>query len=164
MRPLKAELDALQAVLMTPLGDFLTDREAAEHKDPEGLAQKRMFTKAIEAVDEVRGSRTSWVVVLRFGTMPSSVTYQSFGPWSTKSQADKAAEVILRATEATAYAVVPQRTEDGWRALLGAVDAPPAESSSWAEVKKDAAALKKGWKPRTESRDQFERRDNGSQA
>jgi hypothetical protein len=156
MKPLKAELDALQAVLMTPLGDFLTEREAAEHKDPEGLAQKRMFTKAIEAVDEVRGQRTSWIVVLRFGTVASSVIYQSFGQWSTKAQADKAAEGLLGALEATAYAVVPQRTEGGWKALLEAVDAPPVEPSSWAEVKKDAAAFKKGWKPKSERRDRYE--------
>ena len=164
MKPLKAELDALQAVLMTPLGDLLTDKEEAEHKDPEGLAQKRMFTKAIEAVDEMRGQRTSWVVVLRFGTVASSVTYQSFGPWSTKGQADRSADALLRALEATAYAVVPQRTEGGWQALLSAVDEAPVESSMWAEVKKDAAAFKKGWKPRSESRSQFERRDNGNQA
>lgn len=155
MKPLKAELDALAAVLMTPLGDFLTDKETAEHKDPEGLAQKRMFTKAIEAVDEVRGQRTAWVVVLRFGTSASSVTYQSFGSWSTKAQADKAAEALLGALEATAYAVVPQRTESGWKALLEAADEAPVESSSWAEVKRDAAAFKNGWKPRSGRREAY---------
>ena len=164
MKPLKAELDALQAVLMTPLGDFLTDREAAEHKDPEGLAQKRMFTKAIEAVDEVRGQRTSWVVVLRFGTVPKSMTYQSYGPWSTKSQAEKAAGDILKSVDATAYAVVSQRTESGWQALLEAADAPPVESSSWAEIRRDAAAFKKGWNPKKERREVFEKRDNGNAA
>ena len=156
MKPLKAEIDALAAVLMTPLGDSITDREAAEHKDPEALAQRRMFTKAIEAVDEVRGERTSWVVVLRFGTVASSVTYQSFGQWSTKAQADKAAADIMRQVEATAYAVVPQRTEGGWQLMLDAADAPPVESSSWAEVRKDAAALRKGWNPKKERRDKYE--------
>lgn len=156
MKPLKAEMDALQAVLMTPLGDFLTDKEAAEHRDPEGLAQKRMFTKAIEAVDAVRGERTSWVLVIRFGTVASSVTYQSFGPWSTKSQAEKAADAILSAVEGTAYAVVPQRTPEGWEAMLQAADEAPAESSTWAEVRKDAAAFKKGWRPRSERRDAYE--------
>lgn len=164
MKPLKAECDALAAVMMTPLGDFLTDRERDEHKDPEGLAQKRMFTKAIEAVDEVRGSRTSWVIVLRFGTVASSVTYQSFGPWSTKSQAEKQAEGLLASLEATAYAVVPQRTPEGWELLLAAADAPPAEKSAWAEIKKDAAAFRKGWNPKKQSRDQFEKRDNGNAA
>lgn len=149
---------------MTPLGDFLSAKEEAEHKDPEGLAQKRMFTKAIEAVDEVRGQRTAWVVVLRFGTVASSVTYQSFGPWSTKGQAEKAAEALLKSLEATAYAVVPQRTEGGWQALMAATDEAPAESSAWAEVRRDAAAFKKGWKPRSMSRDKFERRDNGNVA
>ena len=156
MKPLKAEVDALSAVLMTPLEDFLTEREQNEHKDPEGLAQKRMFTKAIEAVEEVRGLRTGWIVVLRFGTSASSVTYQSFGQWSTKAQADKAAEGLLKALEATAYAVVPQRTEAGWQALVAEVDAPPVESSSWAEVKRDAAAFKKGWNPKKERRDRYE--------
>lgn len=157
MKPLKGELDALNAVLMTPLGDFLTEREAAEHKDPEGLAQKRMFTKAIEAVDAVRGERTSWVVVIRFGTVASSVTYQSFGAWSTKAQAEKAAEGILRSVEGTAYAVVPQRTPEGWESMLAEADAPPAEKSMWAEVRKDAAAFKKGWKPKRQRREQFEK-------
>lgn len=156
MKPLKAEIDAMNAVLMTPLGDFLTEKEAAEHKDPEGLAQKRMFTKAIEAVDAVRGERTSWVVVIRFGAVASSVTYQSFGPWSTKAQAEKAAEGLLKALEATAYAIVPQRSEIGWQALLEDVDAPPVESSMWAEVKKDAAAFKRGWNPKKERRDRYD--------
>lgn len=156
MKPLKVETDALAAVLMTPLEEFVSDREAAEHKDPEGLAQKRMFTKAIEAVDEVRGLRTAWVVVLRFGTVASSVTYQSFGAWSTKAQAEKAAQGLLSTLEATAYAVVPQCSQIGWEALLEAADAPPAESSSWAEVKKDAAAFKRGWNPKKERRDKYE--------
>ena len=155
MKPLKAECDALAAVMMTPLGDFLTDRETSEHKDPEGLAQKRMFTKAIEAVDEVRGQRTSWVVVIRFGVVASSVTYQSFGPWSTKGQAEKAAEAILRAVEGTAYAVVPQRTPEGWAAMLEQADAPPAERSTWAEVRRDAIAFRRGWKPRSERREKY---------
>jgi hypothetical protein len=146
MKPLKSECDALAAVMMTPLGDFLTDKEANEHKDPEGLAQKRMFTKAIEAVDAVRGERTSWVVIIRFGVVASSVTYQSFGPWSTKSQADKAAEQILQTVGGTACAVVPQRTEQGWISLIEQVDQPNAESSSWAEVRADARAFRQGWK------------------
>jgi hypothetical protein len=156
VKPSKAELDALNAVLMTPLEDFLTEKEQAEHKDPEGLAQRRMFTKAIEAVDEVRGLRIGWVVVVRFGTVASSVTYQSFGSWSTKAQAEKAAGAILRAVEGTAYAVVPQMSERGWEARLGALDAPPVEGSSWAEVRKDAAAFKRGWNPKKERRDKYE--------
>ena len=154
MKPLKAECDALAAVMMTPLGDFLTDRETNEHKDPEGLAQKRMFTRAIEAVDEVRGQRTSWVVVIRFGVVASSVTYQSFGPWSTKGQAEKAAEAILRQVEGTAYAVVPQRTPEGWTSMQEAADAPPAEKSSWAEVRNDAIAFRRGWNPKKTRREQ----------
>lgn len=156
MRPLKAELDALNAVLMTPLEDFLTAKERDEHKDPEGLAQKRMFTKAIEAVDEVRGLRTAWVVVLRFGVSASSVTYQSFGSWSTKAQAERAAESILRTVEGTAYAVVPQMSEGGWQAALSEADAPPTEKSSWAEIRRDAIAFRRGWKPKSERRDKYE--------
>ena len=156
MRPLKAEVDALSGVLMTPLEDFLTAKEQAEHKDPEGLAQKRMFTKAIEAVDEARGERTSWIVVLRFGTVPSSVIYQSFGPWSTKAQAQAGAESILSAVDATAYAVVPQRSESGWKALLSAADEPPEGSSMWSEVRKDAEAVRNGWRSKkARERDKF---------
>lgn len=150
----KAEMDAMNAVLMTPLGDFITDKEANEHKNPEGLAQKRMFTKAIEAVDEVRGERTAWVVVIRFGVVASSVTYQSFGAWSTKAQAEKAAMAILASVEGTAYAVVPQRTPAGWEAMLSAVDAPPAEKSVWAEIRNDAIAFRRGWNPKKTRREQ----------
>lgn len=157
MKVNKAELDALQAVMMTPLGDFLTDKEQSEHRDPEGLAQRRMFTKAIEAVDEVRGLRTSWVVVLRFGTVASSVTYQSFGSWSTRGQAEKAAEPLLKALEATAYAVVPQMSERGWEAALREADAPPTEKSTWAEIRRDAAAFKRGWNPKKSRRENYEK-------
>lgn len=154
MKPLKSEMDALNAILMTPLEDFLTEREQDEHKDPEGLAQKRMFTKAIEAVDEVRGERTSWVLVIRFGVNASSVNYQSFGPWSTKGQADKAAEGILRACEGTAYAVVPQRTPEGWETMLTNADAPPVEKSVWGEIKNDSIAFRRGWNPKKTRREQ----------
>lgn len=154
MKVSKAEMDALAEVMMTPLGDFLTDREANEHKNPEALAQKRMFTKAIEAVDEVRGLRTSWVVVVRFGVTASSVTYQAFSGWSTRAQAEKAATAILSAVEGTAYAVVPQLTERGWEAMLSAADAPPAEKSVWSEIRLDAIAFRRGWNPKKTRREQ----------
>lgn len=155
MRPLKAEADALSAVLMTPLEDFITEKEQSEHKDPEGLAQKRMFTKAIEAVDEARGTRTMWTVVLRFGTVPSSVTYQAFGPYATQTQAQKATESFLSACEATAYAVVPMRTAEGWSLMLAAADEPPAEKGQWAEVRRDVAAKRAGWKGKHRDRQKF---------
>lgn len=155
MRPLKAETDALAAVMMTPLADFLTDKEAETHKDPEGLAQKRMFAKAVEAVDEARGTRTMWMVVLRFGTVPSSVIYQGFGPYATQKQASDATESILRATEATAYAVVPMRTHGGWEAMVASADEPSADKGQWAEVRKDAAAKRRGWRGKARERDGY---------
>ena len=155
MKPNKAEVDALAAVLMTPLEEFVSDKERAEHKDPEGLAQKRMFTKAIEAVDEARGGRTMWMVVLRFGTVASSVIYQGFGPYATQKQASDATESILRGCEATAYAVVPLRTHDGWEAMVAAADEPPAEQSQWAEVRRDAEARKNGWRGKARERDNY---------
>lgn len=155
MKPLKVETDALAAVLMTPLEEFVSDREQAEHKDPEGLAQKRMFTKAIEAVDEARGARTMWTIVLRFGTVASSVTYQAFGPYETKAKAEKTAESILKTVEATAYALVPLRNEHGWDQMVEAADADPAEKSMWAEVRKDAEAKRRGWKGKARERDNY---------
>lgn len=154
MKVSKAEMDAMQSILMTPLEDFLTDKEQGEHKDPEGLAQRRMFTKAIEAVDAVRGLRTGWVVVVRFGVTASSVTYQSFGSWSTRGQAETAATGILKAVEGTAYAVVPQLSPAGWEAMLSAADAPPAEKSVWAEIRQDAIAFRRGWNPKKTRREQ----------
>lgn len=153
MKALKSELDALRSVLMTPLGEFITDKEQAEHKDPEGLAQKRMFTKAIEAVDEARGSRTMWIVVLRHGTV--SVTYTSYGPWATRAQASKAAEGILATVHATAVAVVPLRSPEGWAQMVAAADEPSAEKSQWLEVRRDAEARRKGFRGKARERDAF---------
>lgn len=153
MKPQKAEIDALTAVLNTPLEDFLTNRERETSKDPEALAQRRMFTKAIEAVDEARGQRTMWITVLRHGTV--SVSYTSYGPYATANQAAKETEKLLAGMEATAYAVVPFRNDHGVNAIWQAADAPPEAKGMWAEVKRDQEALRNGWKGKSNTRHKF---------
>jgi hypothetical protein len=132
----KAEIDALEAVLTTPLGDFLTDRDAGDQAQLTATAQKRMFTAAIKAVDEARGGRNMWMVVLRHGH-EGRVFYTGFGPYSTKAQAEKAAQGELLALEPTAYAIVATRNQQGHRQLMEMVDElpPPARVSKDQERK-----------------------------
>jgi len=122
--PLKAELDALESVLTTPLGDFLTDKDAGDQDKLTSTAQKRMFTKAIQAVDEARGGRTMWMVVLRHG-FESRTIYTGFGPYGTKAQAEKAAQGELLGLEPTAYAVVATRNKEGLAQLVSMADELP---------------------------------------
>lgn len=145
MKPRKPEIDALRAVLMQPLDSFVTDKEAAEHKDPEGLAQTRMFTQALEAAEMARTDRTVYMVVLRHGTR--SVHYTGFGPYATKAQAEKAKDELLKGMESTAYAVVPTRNQHRVAELWAEADADPGVRGDWAEVKKDQQAMKNGWRP-----------------
>jgi len=124
VRALKVELDALEAVLTTPLGDFLTDKDQGDQEKLTATAQKRMFTKAIQAVDEARGGRNMWMVVLRHGH-ESRTFYTGFGPYSTKAEAEKAAQGELMSLEPTAYAIVATRNKEGHRQLMDMVDELP---------------------------------------
>ena len=124
MTPLKAELDALAGVLHTPLSEFVTDKDQGDEDKLTALAQKRMFTKAIQAVDEARGGRNMWMVVLRHGH-ESRTFYTGFGPYGTKAQAEKAAQGELMALEPTAYALVATRNQEGHRQLMEMVDELP---------------------------------------
>ncbi len=155
MKALKSELDALRDVLLTPLSEFISDKEAETRtqEKAEALAQTRMFTTALEAVDKARAERTYFMVVLRHGSV--SVTYSGFGPYSTKDQAEKAATQALAGMEITAYAIVPTRNHHGLGAIFELADADPAERSVWAEVKKDAQAKRNGWKGKSRERDSY---------
>lgn len=127
MKPNKPEVDALRAVLMTPLNEFITDKESETHKDPEGLAQSRMFSRALEAAYDELGRRTTWLVVLRHGK-GSSTVYSGWGAWSTKAQAEKALAAHLVDFDHTAGAIVPVRGESALADLLAEIDAPPPEA------------------------------------
>lgn len=155
MKPVKAELDALRNVLLTPLTEFISAKESETRtqEKAETLAQTRMFTAALEAVDKARADRTFWMVVLRHGTV--SVTYSGFGPYSTKDQAEKAATQALAGMEITAYALVPTRNHHGLQAVFEMADADPAERSMWEIVKQDARASKRGWRGNRRDRDQY---------
>lgn len=146
MKPLAAEIKALQEVLMQPLESFVTDKERAEkgEEKAEALAQTRMFTQALEAAERARTDRTVWMVVLRHGT--TSVHYTGFGPYATKNQAEKAKDELLKGMETTAYAVVPTRNEHRIAELWAEADTMPESRGMWGEVKKDQQAIKNGWR------------------
>ena len=124
MRPLKGELDALRTVLMTPLEEFISDKESESHKDPESLAQMRMFTKAIESVDEARGARLMHNVVLRFGSGKSPV-FLSYGPYSTKAQAERALEEQKKLHGPSGWAITAHRSPEGLEQLIAELDKAP---------------------------------------
>ncbi|MGZ6788369.1 MAG: hypothetical protein ACXVGN_00205 [Mycobacteriaceae bacterium] len=157
MEPLKAEIEALQAVMFTPVEQFVTDKERAERGDEaaEKLAHKRMFASAIKAVDEARGARTLYNVILRHGR-GTSTFYTGFGPYPTTGQAEKAVEKLGHVFEYTAYAVVPTRNAEGLEQMVKELDAEPEGRAMFAIVKEDARLTKLGWDGKQKSRKKYE--------
>ena len=156
MEPLKVEIDALQAVMMTPLESFVNDKDA-ETRTPEkleALAHKRMFSTAIKAVDKARGERTLYMVVLRHGHGTATV-YSGYGPYATKGQAEKATTEMRKAFDHTAYAVVPMRNAEGLHGLLTQLDTEPASKGDFATVAQDVKAFKAGWRGKQKDRNRF---------
>lgn len=155
MEPLKTEIDAMKAVLMSDLESFVTEREVQERGEEkaEALAQKRMFSQAIKAVDQARGARTTWTVVLRFGT--GSVHYAGFGPYATRQQATKALDVLGRTMAPTGYAVVPTRNAAHLEELTTGLDAQPESRGTFGDVRLDAQAFKNGWKGKDATRGKY---------
>ena len=156
MKPLKAELDALAAVLMAGPQEHITEKEeqTLSQDKLEALAYKRMFTKAIEALDEARGGRTYYMVVLRHGE-GTRTFYSGFGPYSTKPQAETAVSKLISTMDSTAYAVVPTRSEGGLANLLRELDSVAGTRGDYAIVADDARAFRKGWKGQNANRNQY---------
>lgn len=153
MRPLKTELEALAEVLHTPLGDFISDRERAEHRDPTALAQTRMFAKAIEAVDEARASRHHFYLVFRFGE--DSGWLQGFGPFATKAQAQKAAADIVAVRDYSAFAVVPTNNFAAFTEQMKHLDEMPPAGKDFKLILEDAELFKIGWNGKERTRRQY---------
>ena len=130
MRPLKKEIDAVAALL----------KQGAD--TPEQLA-----ADVITTLDRARAERTTYSLVLRFGS-PGNVFFQSFGPYSTINQAEKAFEKHPAAHMATGRAVVPCVNDIGLDELIARVDTPAVPKGDWGRVKADAAAFRRGEKPR----------------
>lgn len=156
MEPLLGEIDALREVLFTPVESFVSDKERAEKGDEwaEKMAHKRMFSQGIKAVDAARGSRTLYMVVLRFG-QGSSTFYTGYGPYATKGQAEKAVTAMSSTFEYTAAAVVPMRNAEGLAGLLSELDAKPALAGDWAIVADDARAFRNGWNGKQATRSKY---------
>lgn len=156
MEPLKTEIDALREVLMTPLESFVTEREHEEKGEEwaEKMAQKRMFSQAIKAVDKARGERTMWTVCLGFG--PKWI--ECFGLYATQAQASKGREQMLAALGNLVLrsSVIPLKNEHGWAQMLEATEADSASRGDWSTVAEDAALFRKGWKGERKDRATYE--------
>lgn len=100
MRPVKAEISALVAVL-----------EAEGWETPEQVAEE-----CIKALDKARADRTLYVAVMQFGTV--NPYYLGLGPYAGKATAKNAALKFPGATEAYRIAVVPMMNEAGMNQLL----------------------------------------------
>ena len=124
VKPLKKEIDRVAALLME--GD----------ESPQALADK-----VIRALDEVRGERTTYGVVLRIGEGKRAffVGYHGF---STRNQAIKSVEKNPQAAMASGIAVVAMKNEAGLDQLIARVDAPPAPTGDWPEIYADVAAAR----------------------
>lgn len=155
MEPTKAELEALRGVLMTPLEEFVGDRDAATRTEDqlEALAQKRMFSQAVKAVDHLRGQRELYLVGIGFG--PQWV--QAFGPYPTRNKAEQASLVIRGALGnlVKVHGVMPLTGDTGWKRMLEEADEPPAVSGDYAEVATDAQAFRRGWKGESRERARY---------
>lgn len=137
LTPLKKEVDAISALLVE--GD----------ETPEALAKR-----VIKALDEARSTRVTYSLVLRFGGN-GSVFFQSFGPYATPKQAQKAYEKHPAAGMATAMAVVPCVNDQGLGELIAKVDAPVQSRGDFREVKLDAEARRNGWDGKANSRGHY---------
>ena len=124
VKPLKKEVDRVAALLME--GD----------ETPQALADK-----VIRAIDEVRGERTTYGVVLKIGRGKTAF-YVGYHGFSTRNQAIKSVEKNPQAAMASGIAVVAMKNEAGLEQLIERVDAPPAPTGDWPDVYADAAAAR----------------------
>ena len=156
MEPHKSEVDALREVMFTPVESFVTEKERAEKGDEwaEKTAHRRMFATAIKAVDEARGTRTLYTVVLGFGA--SHV--RNFGLYATEAQAEKARAKMLAALGnlVKASAVRPWQNEHAWAAMLTRADVPPPVKGDFAACAEDARLTRLGWDGKRATRKRFE--------
>jgi hypothetical protein len=156
VEPLKVELDAFWEVMLTPVAEFITEKERAERTEAkaEKLAHDRMAKTAIKAVDKARGERTLWMVVLRFGR-ENRTFYSSFGPYPTKGQAEKAVTQLGETYGYTAYAVVPMRNAEGLAEMLANLDNGAESKGDYGIVLEDAKLFKAGWTGKNAERAKF---------
>ena len=124
VKPLKKEVDRVAALLME--GD----------ESPQALADK-----VIRALDEVRGERTTYGVVMKIGRGKTAV-YVGYHGFSTRNQAIKSVEKNPQAAMASGIAVVAMKNEQGLEQLIERVDAPPAPTGDWPEIYADVAAAR----------------------
>ena len=134
---------------MTPLEDFLTAADKGDDERLQALAQNRMFTKAIEAVDRARGLATAWTLVLRHGR--ESVSFSAYGPYATRAKATEAAAGF----DYTGIAVVPTLNPEGLKELWKRVDEPTRDKGDWALIREDSQLYKKGWKGANRNRQEY---------
>ena len=105
-------------------------------------------------LDEMRASRTTYTVVLRFG-IGIHQHHMCFGPYSTRAQAEKAFDKHLVHTQPSAWAFVPTRTAEGIEEMIAEADKTPELKGDWAIVKADGRAYRKGWDGKQKTRSQY---------
>lgn len=105
-------------------------------------------------LDEMRASRTTYTVLLRFG-IGIHQYHVAFGPYSTRTQAQVAFEKHLQHTQPSAWAFVPTRSAEGAEAMIAEVDAKPESKGDWAIVKQDGVAYSRGWKGKQSNRSEY---------
>lgn len=89
----------------------------------------------VSRLDELRGSKTRYVGVMQFGRR--NPIYVGVGPYPGKRTAEKALMAHPAVADATARAIVPVISDEGYKALLADLDTPPES------VLKENAASKK---------------------
>lgn len=106
----KTEVQGVAKILLSD-GEYETAEDAA--------------TAIIKWLDADRAKRTSYVAVMQFGHRPGNVFYVGLGPYPGRASAEAAVKTHPAADEAYKVAVVPMTSDEGFKALIQKVDAPP---------------------------------------
>lgn len=77
----------------------------------------------VSRLDELRASKTRYIAVMQFGRR--SPLYVGVGPYPTSNAANKALAAHPAASDATARAIVPVTSDEGFKAMLKALDEVP---------------------------------------
>lgn len=134
LRPSKAELDSIEAMLV------------AGAETPRALAEA-----VIKEVELQRQSRVQWVSVLEL----TPGVYQGYGMWATRLMAEKQLPKIPQAQSSRRGAFVPVLGMAAVDAALAKADEPPAERGDFRIAREDARAFRAGWKGNMRDRDRY---------
>lgn len=85
---------------------------------------EQLAAALIEALDEARASRTSWIAVMQFpvGNGSQGWWYSGIGPYPGRKSAEKAVKGHPGASLAHRVAVVPLQSPEGLRRQISEID------------------------------------------